>query len=96
VSRAPEQGRGLAAGVVRVRLSGAAADIDALAALFLGGTAARAGVEVIETSARYLNRREPGERLYLTLRLMNMHAAPVVTTPGPQRKGPSSKKEGTR
>jgi hypothetical protein len=90
------QGCGLAAGVVRVRLSGAAADIDALAALFPGGTAARDGVEVIETSARYPNRREPGERLYLTLRLMNVSAAPAVKTPEPQRTGPSSKKEGTR
>ena len=56
---------GLAPGVVRVRVSGAAGDVDVVAAVFGGAD----GIEVVETSARYPNRRDPGERLYLTVRL---------------------------
>lgn len=59
---------GLAPGVVRVRLSGAAADVGAAAAVFSGGASAD-DIEVIETSGRYPNRRDPGERLYLVIRL---------------------------
>lgn len=56
---------GQAPGVVRVRLSGATADIEALAAML----AAPGAVEVIETSAPYRNRRDPSQRVYLTLKI---------------------------
>lgn len=56
---------GQAPGVVRVRLSGAVGDIEVLAALL----AAPGVVEVIEKSAPYPNRRDPGERVYLTLKV---------------------------
>jgi hypothetical protein len=54
-----------APGVIKLRLSGAAADIDALAALL----ADLPPVEVIDRSAPYPNRRDPGERAYLTIRI---------------------------
>lgn len=52
---------GQAAGVVKVRLSGAAADIDAVAAVL----SARGWV--LDRSAPYASRRDPGMRVYLTL-----------------------------
>jgi hypothetical protein len=58
---------GLADGVVRVRFSGAAGDIDAAAAL-----AGQDGIELIERSAPYPNRRDPGHRVYLTVRVRRM------------------------
>lgn len=56
---------GAAPGVVKVRLSGAAGDLEALAAALAASPAA----EVIERSAPYPNRRDPGDRLYLILRI---------------------------
>ena len=55
-----------APGVVKIRLAGDPADLTHLAQLL-----ARAGgaVEVIEESAPYANRRDPGCRLYLTVRI---------------------------
>jgi hypothetical protein len=54
---------GQAPGVVKVRLSGAAADIEPVAGLL----AARGWV--LDRSAAYPNRRDPGERVYLTLQV---------------------------
>jgi hypothetical protein len=58
---------GQAPGVVKVRLSGAAEDL-AVVAEILGGYPG-AGVEVLDQSAPRRNRRDPGERVYLTLRI---------------------------
>jgi hypothetical protein len=58
-----------APGVVKVRLSGDASCAALLAAI-IGASPA---VDVIEQSAPYPNRRDPGERVYLTVR---------VATPG--------------
>ncbi len=52
---------GQAPGVVKVRLSGTAEDIDAVTALL----AARGWV--LDRSALYPNRRDPGQRVCLTL-----------------------------
>jgi hypothetical protein len=52
---------GHAPGVVKVRLSGAAEDIEPVAELLAAhGT-------VIERSAPYPNRRDPGVRVYMTV-----------------------------
>jgi hypothetical protein len=56
---------GTAPGVVKIRLSGDPADTALLAAVI----AASPAVEVIEQSAPYPNRRDPGERVYLTVRV---------------------------
>jgi hypothetical protein len=56
---------GQAPGVVKVRLSGDLADIEALAALLSAGLGQ--DVEQIERSTPYLNRRDPGVRVYLTV-----------------------------
>ena len=57
---------GQASGLVKIRLSGALPDITALARLFgRRGT----GIDLIEVSQPYPNRRETGARLYLTIRL---------------------------
>jgi hypothetical protein len=56
---------GQARGVVKIRLSGAAGDIEALADVLSASPA----TEVIDRSAPYPNRRDPGERVYLTLRI---------------------------
>ena len=62
----PVTGRaGHAPGVVKIRLSGEAADSALLAAII----AASPAVEVIEQSAPYPSRRDPGERVYLTVRV---------------------------
>jgi hypothetical protein len=59
-------------GVIHVRLSGLPADADALAAVL----AAVPGLEVLTgPDGPYPNRRSPGHRLYLTVRL-----TPVATT----------------
>lgn len=58
---------GQAPGVVRVRLSGAPEDLEVVAEV-LGGYPG-AGVEVLDQSAPYPNRRDPGQRVYLTLRI---------------------------
>ena len=59
--RRPAAGPG--PGVVKVRLSGAVPDIDALASLL----AAAGGLGLIDVSQPYPNRREAGARLYLTI-----------------------------
>ena len=54
---------GVAPGVVKVRLSGSAADVAAVAAVIASGA------RVLERSAAYANRRDPGERVYLTVQI---------------------------
>jgi hypothetical protein len=51
--------------VVKVRLLGELADIEAVAAV-LGGRLG-CGIEQIERSTPYPNRRDPGVRVYLTV-----------------------------
>jgi hypothetical protein len=58
---------GQAPGVVKARLSGDPADIEVVAEILSGYPGA--GVEVIEHSPPYVNRRDPGVRVYLTLRI---------------------------
>ncbi len=60
-SDADRSGReiGQAPGVVKVRLSGASQDIEFVAELLVG--------MVIDRSAPYPNRRDPGQRVYLTV-----------------------------
>ena len=58
---------GQAPGVVKVRLSGAAADVELLAQLL--ADYAGSGSDVLERSAPYPNRRDPGVRVYLTLQI---------------------------
>jgi hypothetical protein len=55
---------GQAPGVVKIRLSGERADIEQAAGLL-----ARAGAEVLDRSRPRPNRDDPGERVYLTVRL---------------------------
>ena len=57
---------GQAPGVVKIRLSGALPDIATLASL-LGCLAG--GIDLIDVSQPYPNRRDAGARLYLTIRL---------------------------
>ena len=54
-----------ALGVVQVRVLGEIGDIDALAAALATSPA----VEVIHRSGPRANRRDPGVRIYLTLRI---------------------------
>lgn len=54
---------GLAAGTVRVRLTGSAADTGRAAALI----AAHPAITVTQYSPGHANRRDPGERAYLTI-----------------------------
>lgn len=56
---------GLAPGVVKIRLSGELADIEAVAAVL--GSALGGGIGQIERSVPYANRRDPGVRVYLTV-----------------------------
>jgi hypothetical protein len=58
---------GPAAGVVKIRLSGASGEVAVVAALLTGYNGC--GIEVIGQSAPYPNRRDPGERVYLTVRI---------------------------
>lgn len=58
---------GQAPGVVKIRLSGASGDVAAAAALLTDYDGR--GIDVIEQSAPYPNRRDPGERVYLTVRI---------------------------
>jgi hypothetical protein len=63
------QQRETAPGVVGVRLSGAAADVGQMADV-LRTLADRFGfMEILEQSGPYPNRRDPGERVYLTVLL---------------------------
>lgn len=59
---------GQAPGVVKVRLSGAADDVAMVAELIADYDGAP-GVEVLDRSVPYPNRRDLGERVYLTLRI---------------------------
>ena len=61
------QQAGQAPGVVKVRLAGAAADVELLATLL--ADYAGSGLDVIDRSAPYPNRRDPGVRVYLTLHI---------------------------
>jgi hypothetical protein len=69
----PAEARHLAAstGIVNIRLSGQSQDTDALVAaleqLAAGQPAGR--IEILTRSAPYANRRDPGQRLYLTVRV---------------------------
>lgn len=59
-----------APGVVRVALSGEPADLETLAHVLTRiGLGPAGAVEVIEESRLYPNRRDPGYRLYLTVRI---------------------------
>jgi hypothetical protein len=59
-----------APGVVRMCLSGEPADLENLAHyLARGGTGPGEAIEVTGESGLYANRRDPGWRLYLTVRL---------------------------
>jgi hypothetical protein len=59
-----------APGVVKIRLAGEPADLENLAHLLSrGGACTDAAIEVIGESALYANRRDPGYRLYLTVRI---------------------------
>ena len=58
---------GQAPGIVKVRLAGAAADVEMLAALL--ADYAGSGLDVIDRSAPYPNRQDPGVRVYLTLQI---------------------------
>jgi hypothetical protein len=58
---------GQAPGIVKVRLSGAPADVEALATLL--ADYAGSGLDVLDRSAPYSNRRDPGVRVYLTLQI---------------------------
>ena len=58
---------GKAAGVVKIRLSGASGDVAMVAALLTDYDGC--GIDVIEQSAPYPNRGDLGERVYLTVRI---------------------------
>jgi hypothetical protein len=58
---------GQAPGIVKVRLSGASADVEMLATLL--ADYAGSGLDVLERSAPYPNRRDLGVRAYLTLQI---------------------------
>jgi hypothetical protein len=66
-----------APGVVRVRLSGTPGDIEVVAHALLDGAPAADGIELIESSALYPNRRDPGVRQYLTVRVTTAGQAPA-------------------
>ena len=54
-----------ASSVVKVRLSGADGDVDVMAEVLSRSPT----VEILDRSAPYPNRRDPGERVYLTVRV---------------------------
>ena len=74
------QPAGQALGVVKIRLSGALPDITAVASLF--GCLAP-GIDLIDISQPYPNRRDAAARLYLTIRLA---ADPSPTGAAPHRR----------
>lgn len=78
---------GQAPGVVKIRLSGAARDIAAVASL-LGYAAGPGGLDLIEISPPYPNRRDAGERVYLTVRL-TMPATPCGASAQPPSSSPA-------
>ena len=91
-----------APGVVHVRLTGVPAAAEALAAV-LAGTP---GVQILTgPDGPYPSRRQPGHRLYLTVRLTQppitnapparwketpMSTDPATTAPGPEAAGPDA------
>ena len=58
---------GKAAGVVKIRLSGASGDVAMVAALLTDYDGC--GIDVTGQSAPHPNRRDRGERVYLTVRI---------------------------
>ena len=58
---------GQAPGIVKVRLSGEAADVELLATLL--ADYAGSGLDLLERSSPYPNRRDFGVRVYLTLQI---------------------------
>ncbi len=58
---------GQAPGIVKVRLSGEPADVELLATLL--ADYAGSGLDVLERSAPYPNRRDFGVRVYMTLQI---------------------------
>jgi hypothetical protein len=60
---------GQAPGVIKVRLTGSSGDVQTAAALLAEAAELATGPDLIETSRPDPNRREPGERVYLTFRL---------------------------
>ena len=91
-----------APGVVHVRLTGVSADAEALAAV-LAGTP---GVQILTgPDGPYPSRRQPGHRLYLTVRFTQppitsaptarmegnpMSTDPATTAPGPEAADPAA------
>lgn len=65
---------GQAPGVVKVRLSGEHGDVEDLAEVLTASPA----VEVLDRSAPYPNRRDPGVRVYLTLRISEPEESPLA------------------
>ena len=63
-------------GVIKVRLSGALPDVETLAALLRLAALHWGGLDLIEVSPPCPNRRDPGARLYLTIRLTGDLAGP--------------------
>ncbi len=61
-----------APGVVKVRLSGDRAGIDTVAALLAGCC------QVLDRSGPHPNRYDPGDRVYLILRISLAHAGPAA------------------
>lgn len=62
-----------APGVACIRLSGSAEDVEVLTSVLervaAGLPVTTVGVEILTRSAPYLNRRDPGQRVYLTVRV---------------------------
>ncbi len=58
---------GQAPGIVKVRLSGEPADVEMLATLL--ADYAGSGLDVLERSAPYPNRRDFGVRVYMTIQI---------------------------
>ena len=57
---------GQAPGVVKIRLSGALLDVGTVAGLLVHATRPGTGIDLIDVSQPYPNRRGAGARLYLT------------------------------
>ena len=82
---------GLASGTAEVRLMGPLPVINALAVALTGHPA----VELVTSSAPCRNRREAGERLYLTVRVDTTAQVRGQCTATKQSTGPASPKGGT-
>ena len=68
-----------APGIAEVRLSGSAEDVATLVSVLdrlgAGLPVTTVGVEILTRSAPYLNRRDPGQRVYLTVRVQTRKEA---------------------